>query len=318
VTLTAVETEATVTLTPREDDFVEGDEIVTVKLAKSKDYKIGDPASVTVTIESDNVPELSLTGGGRVSEGGSISFTIVADQPVTKDTSVNFQVQGSADPGDDFEALPGTVTMPAGSSTVTVTVKTIDDDVVYLPSDMIVAEWPARVGTVEVDEGEFVLQGDVVLTLTEPRFTVKLSVTASDRAKLETGQDVIVDLEAGGQNALPGVITQLEENATVAEDGTETYEGVVEVNEEPNGVDGASASIDVTLSKRENVIAVPVASVLESGGTQEVRIVGDDGKIARREVQIGLIDDDFVEITKGLKGDELVIVSVESSGESAS
>jgi multidrug efflux pump subunit AcrA (membrane-fusion protein) len=108
------------------------------------------------------------------------------------------------------------------------------------------------------------------------------------------------------------VITQLDENATVAEDGTETYEGVVEVSEEPAGVDGASVSIDVTLDKRDNVLAVPVAAVLESGGAQEVRIVDDNGKIARREVTIGLIDDDFVEITDGLNGDELVIVSVES------
>ena len=44
-------------------------------------------------------------------------------------------------------------------------------------------------GTIKVvDDGEFLLQGSPVLTLTEPVFTVNLSVSASDRANLEVGQ----------------------------------------------------------------------------------------------------------------------------------
>jgi hypothetical protein len=259
---------------------------------------------------------MTLIGGGRVNEGGSIGFTIVADQPVDEATSINYQVSGNADPGKDYKALSGTAVMPAGASRVDVTVTTIDDDVLFQPSDMLVADWPARIGQVEVDEGEFVLQGAVVLTLTEPRFTVKLTVSASDRAQLELGQQVVVDLEAGGQDALSGIITELDENATVSEEGDESYEGVVEVTEEPKGVDGAAVSIDVTLSERPNVLAVPVAAVVAAGGKNEVRIVDDDGKLARREVEIGLVDDDFVEIVSGLEGDELVVVSVEAEGAS--
>jgi multidrug efflux pump subunit AcrA (membrane-fusion protein) len=316
VTLTAGNTETTVTLSGREDDLVEGDELVAVKIAPRSTYRVGEPSGVWVAIESDNIPEMSLIGGGRVNEGGSIAFTIVSSQPVVEPTSVNYQVQGSADAGEDYKALSGTAIMPAGASRVDVTVTTIDDDVLFQPSDMLVADWPARIGQVEVDEGEFVLQGAVMLTLTEPRFTVKLTVSASDRARLEVGQDVVVDLEAGGQDALDGVITELDENATVSEEGDETYEGVVEVTEEPKGVDGAAVSIDVTLSERPDVLAVPVAAVVSVGGKNEVRVVDDDGKMERRVVEIGLVDDDFVEIVSGLDGDELVVVSVEADGES--
>src|SRR5262245_27520035 len=231
VTLTAGNTEVTVDVSAREDELVEPDEIVAVKIEPKSTYKLGDPNAVWVVIDSDNVPEMTLIGGGRVNEAGSIGFTIVADQAVDEATSINYQVSVSADAGKDFEALSGTAIMPAGASRVDVMITTIDDDVLFQPSDMLVADWPARIGQVEVDEGEFVLQGAVMLTLTEPRFTVKLTVSASDRARLEIGQEVVVDLEAGGQDALNGVITELDENATVSEEGDETYEGVVEVNE---------------------------------------------------------------------------------------
>jgi multidrug efflux pump subunit AcrA (membrane-fusion protein) len=325
VTLTAGDTEVSFDVQARADDDVEPDEHLTVRIGAGSGYVVGSPGEVTVTITSDNVPEMNLIGGGRVSEGGTASFLIVSDQPVVEDTSVNYQVSGSADPGTDFEALPGTVIMPAGASSVEVPVRTLDDDVVFQPSDMLVADWPARVGVVEVDEGEFMLQGDVLLTLTEPAFTVTMSLSPSDRSEVEIGMEVEVELAAGGQEEVPGVITELDDTATVTGEGdnaTESYEGVIEVTEELAGVDGASVTIDVTLDERVDVLAVPVAAVLSSGGGQQVRIVDeDDGTIERVDVEVGLVDDEFVEIVDGLDGDEFVIVSVDadaSDGESPS
>ncbi|MCP5787355.1 hypothetical protein NL329_31030, partial [Klebsiella pneumoniae] len=77
-------------------------EYVTVAVGRGADYLLGSPTWATVRIESDDVPELSLLGGGTVSEGGTASFTIVADQPLAKSTSVNYQISGSAQAGDDF------------------------------------------------------------------------------------------------------------------------------------------------------------------------------------------------------------------------
>ena len=87
--------------------------------------------------------------------------------------------------GKDYKELPGTVIMPAGQSQVTVQIETIDDDVLFLPGDMVVASWPARIGTVSVDDGEFILLGQQVLTLTEPDFTITLTLNPTDRGNLE-------------------------------------------------------------------------------------------------------------------------------------
>jgi hypothetical protein len=302
----------------RRDNTVEPDETLVLTLnsdtppsGKTDRYFLGSPTVAEVTIESDDLPELSLVGGGTVAEGGTSSFRIVADAAVTKDTSVNYQLSGTAQNGADYKALSGTIIMKAGSSSVTVPINVINDDVIFKPSDMLVADWPARIGKVEVDEGEFVLQGNVVLSLTEPQFTITMKVSPTDRAELEVGQAVSVDLKVGGQ-ILPGVISELNDSANVGAGGEELYEGTVTVTGDFSAVDGATVSIDVTLAEALQVLAVPVAAVLRSSDGDEVRIVNDAGTITRVKVTIGLIDGEWVEIKDGLKGDELVVVDIAS------
>jgi multidrug efflux pump subunit AcrA (membrane-fusion protein) len=302
----------------RRDDTVEPDENLILTLGadtppsgKTERYFLGGTTSADVTIESGDLPELKLVGGGTVAEGRTGSFRIVADSPLTDDTSVNYQLSGTAQNGADYKALSGTVIMKAGSSSVTVAINVINDDVTFKPSDMLVADWPARIGKVEVDEGEFVLQGNVVLSLTEPQFTITMKVSPTDRAELELGQAVSVDLKVGGQ-ILPGTISELDDSATVGGAGEELYEGTITVNGEFSAVDGATVSIDVTLDEALQVLAVPVAAVLRSADGDEVRIVNDAGTITRVKVTIGLIDGEWVEIQDGLKGDELVVVDIAS------
>jgi multidrug efflux pump subunit AcrA (membrane-fusion protein) len=317
-TITAGDESVDIDIQIRKDDAVELDEklIFTITadvppVGKSKRYYLGTIVKSTVVIESGDLPELTLIGGSTIAEGRSGSFRIVSDAPVTEDTSVNYQVSGTATNGQDFGVLSGTVIMKAGSSSATVLIETINDDVVFLPADMLVADWPARIGKVEVDEGEFVLQGNVVLSLTEPAFTITMKVSPTDRAELVIGQAVSVDLKVGGQ-ILPGVITELGDSATVGPSGEEQYEGTVEVSGAFEAVDGATVSIDVTLDEALQVLAVPVASVLRSADGDQVRVVNDQGTITRLTVTIGLIDGEWVEIKEGLVGDELIIVDIVS------
>ena len=307
----------------RKDDAVELDEKLIFTITsdvppegKSKRYYLGSVVKSTVVIQSGDLPEMTLLGGSTISEGRTGSFRIVSDAPVTEDTSVNYQVSGTASNGEDFKVLSGTVIMKTGSSSVTVLIETINDDVVFLPADMLVADWPARIGKVEVDEGEFVLQGNVVLSLTEPAFTITMKVSPTDRNELVVGQAVSVDLKVDGQ-ILPGIISALDDSATVGPSGEEQYEGTVEVSEEFAAVDGATVSIDVTLAEALQVLAVPVASVLRSADGDEVRVVNDKGTITRLKVTIGLIDGEWVEIKEGLVGDELIIVDVVSGSAAA-
>ena len=301
----------TVTFETKDDTTVENDETISITVTPNANetYAVGNPSSASTTIESNDLPELVIEGGGSISEGSSGEFIIRADQPVVEDTSINYSLSGSATPGRDFNELSGTVVMPAGQSEVRVTIETIDDDVIFLPGDMVVASWPARIGTVSVDDGEFILLGQEVLTLTEPDFTITLTLNPTDRGNLEVGMAVEVEIQASDEEAVPGVILELDETATVTGDGSERYEGVIETFDVLDAVDGASVNVDVTREEKVDVITVPVAAVLQDGqGNDVVRVVLVDGTTTQVQIETGLSEGAFVEVTEGLTGDELVLV----------
>ncbi len=311
VELPANEKTVSLTFQTRNDSQVETDEELWVTIVNNPNetYAIGSPKSALGLIESNDLPELTISGGGGIGEGGNAEFVINANQPVTEDTSINYSLRGSATAGKDYKELPGTVIMPAGQSQVTVQIETIDDDVLFLPGDMVVASWPARIGTVSVDDGEFILLGQQVLTLTEPDFTITLTLNPTDRGNLEVGMDVEVELQASDQDAVPGVILELDETATVTADGSERYEGVIQTFEDLDAVDGANVNVDVTREEKIDVITVPVAAVLQDGqGNDVVRVVLTDGTTRQVQVKVGLSEGAYVEITEGLSGEELVLV----------
>jgi multidrug efflux pump subunit AcrA (membrane-fusion protein) len=90
------------------------------------------------------------------------------------------------------------------------------------------------------------------------------------------------------------------------------YEGQIEVPD-LGAADGAAVSIDVIDQQETNVLTVPIAAVKQNGVGQDVVRVIDVAKgatVVEVPVSTGLTEGSYVEITKGLTGDEKVIVDV--------
>ena len=304
---------ATITVTVRSDDLVEVDETLTVRLLADPrgTYALSGTTEGTISIVSPDLPELTLVGGGRLTEGETGYVTIVADQAPKVDTSVGYSVAGSAQAGVDYQVVTGSALLAAGQTRIEVAIRTIQDDVVFMPGDMVVADWPTRVGKVHVDEGSFVAPGAALLTLTEPAFTLTLFASPTDRAKLRIGQEVTVKLAAGDQES-PGVITSLDDSAS-SQGTSERYEGVVEAVEELVAVEGAVVTIDVVVDQAADAVVVPIAAVLTDGPDEKVRVVTPDGVIERRTIQIGMLDGAWVEVVDGVSPGEYVILEIDRS-----
>ncbi|HTK15118.1 MAG TPA: Calx-beta domain-containing protein [Acidimicrobiia bacterium] len=301
------------------DKTVESDRVLIVAVAANSAYQIGSPNAAQVTIESEITPELTISSSTqRVSDGGAATFTIRADQAPVEDTSVNYQAVGTALPGQDFEPLLGTAILRAGQTQVSVVLRSIQKDVVFVPTDMIVGRWPIRVGQVFVKEGDPLPPGTAVMSLTDPNFTVTLQASASDRTKLKVGQHCTVTL-AGGVNEQPGTISELDSNLTSLDAASpggqqqQVYEGKIDVGD-LGAADGASVTIKVIDQQETNAITVPIAAVKQNGtGVDVVRVIdlNNRGKVKEMPVETGLTEGSYIEIKKGLKGDETVIVEVD-------
>jgi len=313
ITMSKGQERVVLTVPVRADDDVEGDETLTVRLIADPEaaYQLSDRDRATVLIESDDLPELTVTGGGEVVEGDTATVVIRADQPPDEDTSVHYSVTGSAQAGVDYEVVTGTALLRSGEQSVTIPIRTIDDDVFFLPGDMVVADWPARVGTVAIEDGDLVQRGMPLFDLTEPVFTVKLFASPTDRSKLAEGQEVTVNLAAGDQE-VDGVITELDDNATTS-GSSEIYEGVIGTTEDLVGVDGAVVTIDVVVEQSVDAVVVPIAAVLSDGGQDTVRVVTPEGVIERRAVEVGMLDGAYVEVVSGVSAGEFVILEIDRS-----
>lgn len=252
-----------------------------------------------------------------VSQGGSATFTITANQAPVKDTSVNFAVQGTAVPGQAYVPLAGTALLQAGHTFVTVVLQSIQSNVTFEPTDMIVGQWPIRIGQVFVKAGATVAPGEPLLSLVDANLSVTLQASAANRTKLAVGQSCTVQIP-GDTTTGSGTITELDATPTEVGSGagqSQVYEGTISVSNF-SGADGSQVSINVVDQQVNNALTVPISAVKQNGvGTDVVRVIdlskGDT--VIEVPVTTGLTEGSYIQITKGLRLGELVIAGTDTS-----
>ena len=139
LTIPAGATESTgeVTITAVDNDAETEDKRVTVSAAAANAQGITDPQDVTLTIEDDDLPKLSI-GDASAAEGGpgdstAMRFTVTLDPAAPDEVTVSWfttsaAVDEAADPGTDFTQARGTLAFAAGETGKTVEVTVIGDD----------------------------------------------------------------------------------------------------------------------------------------------------------------------------------------------
>ena len=318
VVMPAGQTAMALTVPTVTNDTVESNRTLVVTLAANPAYQIGTANSVAVTMTSSVVPELTISvNTAMVNQGGAATFVITASQAVVKATSVNFSVQGTAQPGQDYEPLVGAALLQAGQSRVTVVLQSLRSDVTFQPTDMIVGQWPTRVGQVFVKAGDPATPGEPILSLTQPDLTVSLQASAANRTLLKVGQSCTVQI-AGSQSTAAGTISELDSTPTEISSGTpggssqQVYEGRIEVPD-LNGADGSAVSITVVDQKVENASTVPVAAVEQNGvGADVVRVIDrKTGVISDVRVKTGLTEGSYIQVDNGVHVGQTVIVEVD-------
>jgi hypothetical protein len=122
---------ADITVIPIDDTLMEGNETVIVTLLPGPGYvTLGAPSAGTVTIADDDLVTISISAtDANAAEPGTDTgaFTVSRIGPVTSDLVVNYSVTGTATNGTDYVSLPGSLSIPAGSTSAVLAVTPIDD-----------------------------------------------------------------------------------------------------------------------------------------------------------------------------------------------
>ncbi|GAA2719950.1 peptidoglycan-binding protein [Actinocorallia aurantiaca] len=177
-------------------------------------------------------------------------------------------------------------------------------------SRVVYAYGPVRISAHDAEIGEDVRPGAAVLTCTETERAVTVELEASDQELARKGTSVDVELPNG--KTIRGKVSEAETVIEAAEKEGDEAETKLEVTvvlldeKELKGLGLASVDVVFTASRRKDVLAVPVASLLalsEGGHGLEV-VEGTTTRILA--VETGLFADGWVEVsgdglTEGMK-----------------
>ena len=187
------------------------------------------------------------------------------------------------------------------------------DGIVLHPS---AAEWKE---TPEIEEGASVREDQVLLIMPDlSQMQVKVGIHESKVDRLRIGMPCRVQLQDG---YVDGKVTQI---ASISKGGgwwngnLVNYDTIVQVGANAALKPGMTVSVEIFLAKYDDVIIVPVASVLELDEKFYTWVdVGAD-KPEKREVVVGDSNDTFVAIKEGISAGDQVVLNPRDFVEEAS
>ena len=255
------------------------------------------------------------------------------------------QVRTSAAVGDSTGGGAPVATLITGEQMVGIDVQQLEtalaalgfdpgvvDDTFNDDTRLAVLQWQAATGLAEdgvVDVGEVLFldgavlvseqlsssgsrvnSGSPILAVSSSDKVVRIDLPAREQGIVSVGDEVIVVMPDFSES--PGVVASVATTASVDQGNQAVFEVIVELLDPSvaEGLDEAPVEVDVISESVENVLAVPVSSLVAlSEGGYAVRV--DDGSGGSRLVGVdpGFFADGLVEITSSqLKAGDRVVV----------
>lgn len=182
--------------------------------------------------------------------------------------------------------------------------------VLAAPKDglVIYANERTRDAQSEIKNGAKVNEGTTILRLPNlSRMRADVEVHESKVDRIKPGMKARIRVQG---RAFEGTV------ATVANRPTSNWMSTVKKYVVQVKIDGASgdlrpgltAEVEIIVAELDDVIAVPVAAVVEQGGKYFCGIRGSEGFV-RREVTIGQGNDKFVQVATGLEPGDVIVLN---------
>lgn len=181
--------------------------------------------------------------------------------------------------------------------------KTLSDNVIYAPISGYVSERNA-------DPGEYISPNQpnskIATIVRTAVLRLKIDIPEQSIGKVAIGQGVSAQVSAYPDRNFAGVIVRMLPNLN-PESRTLTVEAEIE---NVGGLlkPGQFATVRITQSKPELAVMIPARAVRADGERNLVFVV-KDGIANERVVQTGLLENDMIEIKRGIRETEVVAIS---------
>ena len=143
---------------------------------------------------------------------------------------------------------------------------------------------------------------------------VSAPIDEVDAPQVQTGMPVHISLDAFNKQVFKGHVRRIASYVLDLEKQARTVEIEAEFtnpDEARQMLPGYSADVEVILKRKDRVLRIPTAALLEGN---KVMMLNVDGVIEERQIETGMSNWSFTEVINGVELDEQIIVSVERDG----
>ena len=145
------------------------------------------------------------------------------------------------------------------------------------------------------------------------RLEVRVDLSEFDIAMVKQGQKATVSVDALGGESFPGEVLFAALTGTNT-GGVVTFPVQVGLTDAPGLKPGMNVSVRIIVANRQNVVQVPLEFVTQDGGEATVMVLDASGQPVARQVKLGLANNKYVEIVKGLRAGERVVLEEPGGG----
>ncbi len=202
---------------------------------------------------------------------------------------------------------------------------------IYAPSDGTISRLNVEVGERVTGASQFSAGTELMRIANLKKMEVNVSVNENDIIRIHLQDTAIIEVDAYFNRKFKGIVTEIatsaKDNSRLADQVTnfdvkvsilpESYADIVhkEVNQSPFRP-GMSAGVDIQTNTQYNVPSVLIQAVVAKTDTasstdklKEYVFVEENGLAIKKLVETGIQDNEFIQIKKGLDGNENVIIA---------
>ena len=138
-----------------------------------------------------------------------------------------------------------------------------------------------------------------------------ISINENEINNVKVGQEAEITLTADEKKTYTGKVTKVDSIGTYAASGT-TFSATVEFENDGNVKLGMSLSCTITLDEQKGALSVPINAVYQNKeGKDYVVKVNEDGTTTDTIVELGIANDNYVQVKSGLNLNDKVQITTE-------
>jgi len=185
--------------------------------------------------------------------------------------------------------------------------------VLRAPFDGVIAELTVEIGEWTTPSPPGMLIPAVLDIIDLSSIYISAPMDEVDSARIRAGQAVRATIDSHRGTEFPGRITRVAPYVLDIQEQNRTVEVEAELEDSEFAsqlLPGTSADLEVILEVREDVLRIPTAALIQGNRAMVI----EDGVLRERQLEVGIRNWNFTEVSSGLAAGEAVVVSLDQAG----